>query len=199
MGRRADITKTLYSDEEERNQLVKSIRKMLKEKGIKNLNMGDAAKQMGISKATMYKRFTDRGTIVRTFVAQILGELQEFAAFLTDEETPYIDRYRNAASIFVNNLADLSPLLLADIKLYYPKIWVQFAEFRSQSLIVLHNYYLEGIARGVFKNINPTVLRLTDEAVFTLLAEPEIYTEHNLNPTEVFAEYFELRLRGIIA
>lgn len=197
MGRRS-LNKFRVSDPEKQSAWLDILTPHLRARGIRDLSADEMAALVGVSKATFYKYFSSRDEVVLQFVQRKLENLKTYVDILNDENSDYIERYRKSNIEFCQGLADVSAVFLADVKEMYPEIWSNIEHFRSFSEDVVHNFYKRAVRAGVFININPVILRITDHMAFERLSDPQFLKENNLELGEALAQYFEIRFNGIV-
>lgn len=197
MGRRS-INKFRVTDPEKQGAWLDILTPHLRQRGIRDLSADEMASLVGVSKATFYKYFRSRDEVVEQFVARKLENLKVFIDILNDENADYIQRYKRSNEEFCRGLTDVSAVFLADIKDMYPEIWSNIVQFRTFSEDVVHNFYKRAIRAGIFSNINPVILRVSDHLAFERLSDPGFLKENDLELADALAQYFEIRFNGIV-
>lgn len=197
MGRRS-LNKFRVSDPEKQSAWLDILTPHLRARGIRDLSADEMASLVGVSKATFYKYFSSRDEVVMQFVQRKLENLKTYVDILNDEDSDYIERYRKSNIEFCQGLADVSAVFLADVKEMYPEIWNNIEHFRGFSEDVVHDFYKRAVRAGVFTNINPVILRITDHLTFERLTDPQFLKENNLELGEALSQYFEIRFNGIV-
>jgi AcrR family transcriptional regulator len=153
---------------------------------------------LGKSKATVYYYFKSREEIIESIVDKKISELELFAIHLTDNSLNYKERYVKAVDYVSQVLAGISNLFLTDLHTHYPEIWNKINVFRDFAVSLLQNYYEDGISNGLFNDINPVILALSDKQFFDMLTQPDFLQKNNLSLKQAFDEYVKMRFYGII-
>jgi AcrR family transcriptional regulator len=198
MGRQS-LVKERIRDPKKRQAWAKALYPLLQEQGIRSVSMDEMAKALGKSKATVYKHFESHKEIVSIAILQKLDDLRHFETILEDAEKSYIDRYVLAVASISRHLGDVSNLFLADLKEIYPDLWHLINGFKEFALHVLKRFYTEGIAAGIFEDLDTDILVLSDELFFDALTNPEFLTKKGINLKDAFESYFKMRFYGILA
>jgi AcrR family transcriptional regulator len=198
MGRQS-LEKERIRDPKKRQAWAKALYPLLQEQGIRAISMDEMAKVLGKSKATVYKHFESHKEIVSIAILQKLDDLRHFETILVDAEKSYVDRYILAVASISRHLGDVSNLFLAELKEIYPDLWHLITGFKEFALHVLKRFYTEGIAAGVFENLDTDILVLSDELFFDALTNPEFLTKKGINLKDAFESYFKMRFYGILA
>lgn len=161
------------------------------------MSMDQVARQLNISKATLYKHFRSREEIIETALLVKLNDIGSFKDMLFDENEAYLDRYFNAIQLFFTEISGISTAFLLDLKNLYPEVWTRVEFFREYASNQLRIFYQQGIEQGYFNDIDPVILVINDKMFFDAISDPDFLTEHNLSLQKAFEDYFTLRTKGL--
>jgi len=132
-------------NEELKNILLK-VRELYMKYGIKSITMDDVARELGISKKTLYQFVTDKDDLVGKFIDNEIAVRQEEICkcfgigFNAIEELFEI-------SIFMNKLIrDQNPATEHDLKKYYPQHFQKTIKARREGI---YNYILLNLKKGI--------------------------------------------------
>jgi hypothetical protein len=165
--------------------------------GLKKLSMDEVAKQLKISKATLYKHFRSREEIIEMALLVKLNDIGSFKEMLFDENQPYIDRYFNSIHLFFAEISGISTEFLLDLKNLYPQIWKRVEFFREYAATLLKAFYSKGVEGNVFNDIDPAILVMNDKMFFDAISDPEFLINNGLSLQKAFRDYFTLRTQGL--
>lgn len=120
--------------------------------GIKAVNMDDIARQLGVSKKTLYRHFIDKRDLVARTVAfqmqaqeQMLVELDALAGNAIDVELALMDRMRGLIDA-------MHPSVLYDLEKFHSKVFQELMERRAASLLAFSERNLvRGQREGVYR------------------------------------------------
>lgn len=197
MGRQS-LEKRRIKDPVKRDKWVEQLLPYFIQNGIRATPIDEVVSILGKSKATVYKHFESHHEIVSLVIAKKLDEMKHFQPLLTDMEKSYQDRYVLTVAYVSKHLGDISNVFLSDLKEMYPDLWNLINSFKLMALNELRNFYLSGIEAGVFEDINPDLMVLSDELFFDALTNPEYLTSKGLNLQAAFESYFQMRFYGIL-
>jgi len=165
--------------------------------GIRHLSMDDVALHLGISKATLYTYFASREALLQAAVEVKLTQIGAFQRLLASADTPFVDRFYSALNYTVQELSSISTDFLADLQALYPQLWHQVIRFIDFAITALDHFYAQGVAEGVFKPYNTTILALTDRVILTSFSDPDLLRKYNLTYHEAVNEYFRIKFFGL--
>jgi AcrR family transcriptional regulator len=166
--------------------------------GLKKYNMDAISRELGLSKATLYHYFSSKDEMVSRILHDILLKLRDVEPILTNAKLDYIDRYYQTVHLISENISGISTVLLADLRDEYPALWKDVQNFIDYIAELLEDFYNKGKKAGVFKDINTSMLVLTDRLFFDAISNVEFLDQHNLSLREAFDEYFKLKSQGFL-
>lgn len=198
MGRKS-IDRYRYKDAEIKQKHTVRFMVYFQNNGIENFSMSKMAKDLGMSKTTIYNHFQSKEEIIEAAIMYKLNTIAEYQSVLENITLPYTERYRKAMLFFCVQIFDISNKLLSQIKNKHPKIWKKVLVFQKNVMIDLKSYYEIGIEIGVFKSdTNPLLLSLDDQKFFDLLSSQEILKENNIEVLEAFNHHYKVKFNGLV-
>ena len=167
--------------------------------GIKSVNMDDVAKNLRISKKTLYKYFSDKRDLVSKALHSHLDGLEAQMADLMQGEGNAIDLAMQEMENKHKMLSAINSTVLFDLKKYYPKVFEATHERRKNMIrrVVTHNV-MRSMDQGMYRD------DLNVEAVADLhiaLVEDMVRQAENGTLARPLAEHFKAlftyHIRGI--
>jgi AcrR family transcriptional regulator len=180
----------------EKGDILKGCRNLFGRWGVHSVTMADVARYLGISKKTLYKVYENKDAIVTDVVRKLVEENKaELNSRMACEQT-----LTNRLSVFnnfiVNRAVALRPVLLYDIRKYYPSAYHLVKQHRHEIVIYLKDLLVEGQRSGVIRsNIDPV---LSAEFRIDVLEWDIMEAERDTMPIEVKqSQFFDLMLNGL--
>lgn len=101
--------------------IINEVGKLFTRYGIKNLSMDDIARELGISKKTLYLYFSDKSDLVNKVVDQSLEETNcEMSKDPLKGKTA-IDMLLYVSSYLISRFSQVHPMLNFELRKYYPE------------------------------------------------------------------------------
>tara|TARA_R110000868_G_scaffold124959_6_gene330157 strand:+ start:5665 stop:6270 length:606 start_codon:yes stop_codon:yes gene_type:complete len=147
--------------------------------GSKRFTLDDLAREMGISKKTIYQHFINKEAIVCESLVLLLDKIKlEILQSVENEKSNPILGVISIYRIGLNYLKTFNPTFLFGLKKYYPKANEEFINFRKNEINELVRKLLEKAAKNghIRNNVN---LDLTSELYLNRL-EFILFTSNNL-------------------
>ena len=169
--------------------------------GVKSVSMDDLARELGISKKTLYQYFDTKETLLlRTLEFNQsceLGEIQKIKARVDNALQEVVE----IARMVVSQLQQMSPSLIFDLKKYHPEAWKILEEMQ---LTHVYSLIKENLERGIAQGLYRSDFDLEVMARFYLSSFHTLLDEKNFPPQEfsrgkVFQEFIRHYLRGIVS
>lgn len=185
--------------DESHQQFIQKISEIFNRFGIKSVTMDDLAKELGISKKTLYKHFRDKSDVVKKVVDfQIFQQKKEIEQLTEFENQNAIDQFFHISMVISRHLNTINPSTIYDLKKHYPGIWNYILEFKRKTVYEnIHANIKKGIMEGLFReDINLLVI----PGMFVNCLEWYTIGEHDLHKfsfEEIFSTHFDYHIRGI--
>lgn len=193
-----------------KQEILTTTRTLFMSYGIKSVTMDDIARELGISKKTLYQFFENKQELIeQTFQKQITNELALIEEVQQSAKDP-IDEILKIARYMIQVVRKISPTVMYDLEKYYRRTWLQVKQLHSRHI---YNYILDNINRGIElglyrEEINPEIIAriyiantsgqheypLTEINLEHLVREYTIYHIHGIATTkgiECLNDYLE--------
>jgi AcrR family transcriptional regulator len=165
-----------------------------------NITMESVAKDLGISKKTLYKHFKNKTELINEVVNRLLDTVAKgFQTAFQSHDDPFVAMCA-AFSMFANTYAPkLSKKLFEDIRKYEPKIWKNIDHFRMSKF---KKYFppviIEGIKnKDLRSDINPEIVLLMYTASIQGIINPEILSQSSFSTKEAAKQIITTLFYGI--
>lgn len=167
--------------------------------GIKGITMDDVAKELGISKKTLYQHVSDKEDLVGKFIDNEITLRQNQICNCFKEGFNAIDELFEI-SFFMNKLMrEQNPATEHDLKKYYPQQYEKILKVKREGMV---NYILLNLKKG--KNEGLYRNDMDDEIIAKLylsraesISASSLYTVEELTSVKIFIELLSHHIRGI--
>jgi AcrR family transcriptional regulator len=179
--------------------ILLKVRELYMMYGIKSITMDDVARELGISKKTLYQFVTDKEDLVGKFIDNEIAIRQEeickcFGIGLNAIEELF------EISMFMNKMMrNQNPATEHDLKKYYPDLHQKIVKTRREGvfnyiMINLKNGKKEGLYRDDLKNEIIAKLYLSRSESIHI---NDLFTIDEFTSHELFIELIKYHVRGI--
>lgn len=162
--------------------------------------MDDIAKELGISKRTIYQHYTDKEAILKMVIEEELGSQQCEMEELGVTTANPIDQMIQATDQMRTAMAQMNPALLYDLKKYYPDSWGLFQSYKYEFIMKgIRDNLMNGIAAGFYRpDLNVDVLSRLRIEEFEIAFDPNIFPPDKFHMMDVQMQFVHHFLRGIM-
>jgi AcrR family transcriptional regulator len=185
--------------EEKKMEIIKSALEVYMKFGIKSVTMDEMARQLGVSKKTLYLHVKDKNELVEQCLlldhdCAIEGMDDIFARNLNAiEELLEVGRY------MVRTLGAIHPSIFFDLGKYHPSALktTQKHKYDAMRQRIVDNLN-KGMAEGVYRdNLTPDIMSRLHMGTIDMIMSGEAVPASEFRVDEVYSEFFRYHIRGI--
>lgn len=169
--------------------------------GIRSITMDDVARELGISKKTLYKYVSNKADLVDRCVKFTFDEINEAIEAVRGFSENAIDDLFAIDSTLSDAMKAQHPAIEFQLKKYYPQTWKWLAD-RQSKLINEHTRQnlKRGIEEGLYrKDINVEYISYLYYAQFLAMHDSEVVPESICRDPKFMREHFIYHLRGVVS
>lgn len=181
------------------DQIIEKARELFLKYGLRSITMDDLAREMAISKKTLYASFNNKQEIINIITLNLIGEHKQNCEKIEKDA----DNAIQEVLIYITNLKSIfqqfNQKIIYEMKKYYPESWEIFKKYKDEFLSEsIMNNLNRGINEGLYrKNINKEInVKLRIEQM-QIISNPLLFSSPNFSRKEVFKELFLQILYGI--
>jgi len=181
------------------NKLFENIRDLFVKYGIKSLTMDDIARQLGISKKTLYISFANKRDLVKKVMEYQISTVQCEVENECIEGENAIDELMGIGRKVNEGLSDAHPSIMFDIQKYYPQAWRVLMNHKEEFVFnkMLTNLK-RGMSEGLYRdNLNPEVITKAFMVMTEAMMSNQLAIPGKFNFQELHLELMRYHIRGI--
>jgi len=184
---------------EELKNIMSKVRDLYKNYGIKSITMDDVARELGMSKKTLYQYVNDKEDLVDKFVESEISTRQEEICKCFKTGYNAIEELFEI-SVFMNRMMrERNPATEYDLKKYYPAQYQKIVKARREGT---YSYLMLNLRKGKKEGLYRADM---DEEVIAKLYLSrsenvhfgEIFTVSEFTSSQLFIELLKYHIRGI--
>jgi AcrR family transcriptional regulator len=184
---------------DELKNILQKVREMYMKYGIKSITMDDVARELSISKKTLYQYVTDKDDLVGKFIDnEILTRQAEICKCFGIGYNAIEELFE--ISIFMNKMMkDQNPATEYDLKKYYPLHYQKTVKARREGI---YEYILLNLKKGIREGLYREEMNTETIAKLYLLRVEdshinELFTKEEFASLRLFVEILTYHVRGI--
>lgn len=181
-------------------RILKETGAMFFRHGIRTITMDDIAAKLGISKKTIYRYYSDKGELVKSFTDAELKMQENDMEEIQNRSKDAIDEMLNLMTHLENFFNRVNPAVFYDLQKYHPQSWNLFKSFKERCVI---GYVEDNLKRGIQQELYrkdlkiKIIARLRIEEV-EMGFHPEVFPPDIFRITDVQLALIDHFVHGIV-
>lgn len=145
--------------------------------GIRSVTMNDIAKELGMSKKTLYQNFADKEEIVCLCTQNQINQDVLVHTSACDNSENAVDELVQMMKYHTEMMKNYHPSLLFDMQKYYPKAWELFMNYKDVFCVECIVKNVErGIKEGFFyDDLDPLIIAKLRMEQVQMVFNPQIF------------------------
>lgn len=167
--------------------------------GVRTVTMEDIARQIGVSKKTIYQEFEDKRELVMAVFSQILELDRKKLSHILETEDGVIEHLVHTSRMMRERLSSINPIVIMEVQKYFPEAWRMFENFKETVIMQdLVSVLERGKSLGYFRpEIDSQILAKVRIKQITEAFDPTNFTQLDLNFVEEQVVLMDHFLHGI--
>lgn len=181
-------------------RILNKAEEMFEKYGYSKVTMAEIAGDLGISKKTLYKHFSNKEHILKELINSIKCEVADYIeTLLADKSINFIDKLKRFMNFIAKQGSKMESPLIHDLMKNHPGCFHDIEEFRHKKAHLNLSILIEqGIKSGIFrKDINTEVVVLGYVGAIHSLINPEVLAQLPISADQVFKEIVKILFEGI--
>lgn len=191
----------MYNDNEVRDRILLKSEEMFNTFGYSRITMDEIARELAISKKTLYKHFSNKEHILKTIVENRKCEIHAFMEkMLSDKNLEFLEKLKGIMNFFTERVRHLNGLLMQDLIRNHPEIWRSIKEStQAKAYKNFGNFIEQGVKSGVFRNdVDPAVVVVIFFAAINSLMNPEVLASLPVAAENIRLCVYKIVFEGIL-
>jgi TetR/AcrR family transcriptional regulator, cholesterol catabolism regulator len=182
-----------------KERILKTAASLFLRLGVKSITMDDIAKELGISKKTIYIHFTDKDNIVFEVLSFTLAreraEAERIAGIYENPIEEIFQSMKEMNEMFEN----INPILFYDLRKYHPKAWELYVNFKNDFLYIVKRNLERGVLNGLYrKEIDIDLMARFRVETVDLAFDISNFNIKQSNVLKVQTHFIDHFIRGIL-
>ena len=180
-------------------KIIEGCDKLFRKFGIKSLSMDDIARELGISKKTLYIYFTDKNDLVYKTFTKLLTNKELQCKCIKEETLNAIEEILMISRNISQEMKGINPAVFYDLRKYHPESW-QLFEKHSQTFVFtqIKDNLEKGQAEGFYRvDLNSGIIAQLYISLIHTITNPELFSNLDYDFSAVYQQLIKYHLHGI--
>src|SRR3972149_2472914 len=185
--------------ENELLEILKKVKALYIKYGIKSITMDDVARELGISKKTLYQYVQNKDELVEKVVDLHQAEQDVFFEKIKSKKLNAIQSLLWVNKLISKMMEDYNPSVEFDLKKYHSSVFRKIKERGQKKMFdsVLDNI-IQGKKEGLYRsNINETLIAKMYVLRVEMMMESDVISRDEMRDPENISQILEYHIRGI--
>lgn len=186
--------------EEKNNAFLKTVLGLYSKYGIKSVTMDDVARELGISKKTLYTLVSDKSELVEMVIDFQCKERIKWMMSLNLDQYPALEEVVVVGKMINTMVGEFNPSFQYDLSKYYGHIYKKMMKINRDAMAksMRHNIR-KGKAEGYYRpEINEEIIVQMHIANVENLKEIGFYNSSEWTPEEIQKELFSYHMHAML-
>jgi TetR/AcrR family transcriptional regulator, cholesterol catabolism regulator len=169
--------------------------------GFRSVTMDDIARELGMSKKTLYQHFENKTEIIEQMSALHFLEEKAAIARIHTEATDAIDEMLQIARHVIYEVSKMSATAIFDMQKYYRHIWESWDVFKQDFVLKQIKSNIErGITEGIYRSdVSPDIIARLYISKSDCVVDEQNFPHEQFPKSHLFRTYIIYHLRGIVS
>lgn len=168
--------------------------------GVRSVSMDDIARELSISKKTIYQSYKDKDDLVYTFALAHINKNRSEVTAARDETSNAIEELVSLSACIREHVKTVNPSMIFDLQKYHPKAWALWMDYKVKDI---KGTILDTIARGqkegfFRKELNTEILATFRVESIEMTFDGKVFPRDQFDFTEVQMTLFDHFARGMM-
>lgn len=184
---------------DEKNKILDESTRIFLQEGFYKTPMDEIAREMKISKKTIYKYFDSKSILVKEVVLNFLEVNKNNIIAIINENNNSVTKLFNLFQYLGRLLVTINNKWIFDIQQHYRYLWKKIDKFRTQMMIANISGLIEqGKNEGFIVDFPTEIIVMFFISSIRGIINPDFIVEHKLNPESVFVPTIKLLMNAIL-
>ncbi len=182
-----------------RQNLVNNSSEIFMKYGFFKTTMDDLARELKISKKTIYKYFSSKEDLINAIIQNLMNLVQTNINRIVSGKENSVLKLLNLSNFFLDLSFRIDNRWISDLKIHNPKAWERIEHFRKETIIFAFNNIID---QGKKENLivdkpNIIIVTIILSSVQGII-NPEFLANNNFSMKEAFIQTFDILISGIL-
>lgn len=181
--------------------IIDEARMLLLRYGIKSMTMDDVAKELRVSKKTLYRFVRNKEDLVKQVMELECTRHREKVESVRNACYDAIRESFEFGTFIIDILREIDPSIHYDLEKYYPDAWEAFLEFKNGDIVGYVRDNLErGIEEGLYRDdFDPEVIARVYTYRIDAIFNGELFPPERFSFPQVYKEMFFYHMLGVVS
>ena len=188
-------------DNKQYQALLMKSRELFMKHGVKSLTMDDIAREMGMSKKTIYQFVDNKGELILLTMQDFLAEERALMDTILKNSSNSVDEMIRMIDYWLQVVREFNATTLNEVQRYYPETWKMYNDYRFNFLLGLIKANLQnGVKEGFYRgDMDTDIISKIYVLATEILLNQQLFPTKQYTYLNIYREFLGYHLRGIVS
>ncbi|NJC25727.1 TetR/AcrR family transcriptional regulator [Neolewinella antarctica] len=183
-----------------KEKLIETADQLYMRLGIKSVSMDDIAREMGVSKKTIYQVVGNKEQLVQLVMECDTAEDMETLKRNQLQSKDAIDEFLKNSRYFIRNMREISPATMHDLQKYYPSIWhVNMRQHQQYFRQQIEDNIERGMEEGLYRpDLVPDIIATLYVSTVSTVVDTSIFPANERSISDIIFHHSQYHLNGVV-
>ncbi|MEO1517328.1 MAG: TetR/AcrR family transcriptional regulator [Bacteroidota bacterium] len=184
---------------EARQKVLTQAETMFMRYGIKSVTMDDIARDLGMSKKTLYQFVNNKADLIQQIFKQHIQEEKSAMSSIVSNAENAIEEIIGIAKYILQLLRTMSPRTIYELRKYYRDIWELIEGMHQEHIYkVIKGNLDRGIGEGLYReDLNADIVSKLYVGKSSLVVDEDLFPLEDYTKEALFIEFIRYHIHGV--
>ncbi len=183
-----------------KDKILEGAEKLFFQYGVRSVSMDDVARELSVSKKTLYQYFTNKDELVSEVADMSIAKEMDHFKGISDKAENAINELFLLTACIRHTVNQLNPALIYDLKKYHPLAWEKFQDYKHSFIRgTITDNIRRGKTEGFYRTeINEEVLSVLRVESIQLVFDGSFSKITNISFADIQMQLFDHFVHGLL-
>ncbi|WMX15351.1 MULTISPECIES: TetR/AcrR family transcriptional regulator [unclassified Aureispira] len=186
---------------DELTKILDASESLFKKYGIRSVTMMDIAKELGMSKKTLYVHIENKHDLVAKVMKRHIVKDKEACFSIENKAGNALDELLMFILYMQQQIDGMNPSIIYDLQKYHRPVWEMLDDFnRKYMLEIVVNNLKRGVEEGLYReNLNVSLISRLHISLMPILANDKLFPAKVFPTDQLHREFMRYHIHGIVS
>lgn len=183
----------------ELQNILEKVGELYNKYGIKSVTMDDVARELGISKKTLYQHVENKNELVEKVLFHIINQNNCSFEKLAEKDLNAVEELLEVSIFIIKTIQKYNPSTEYDLKKYYPELFKKLNEIKKEKMYdsIIKNI-IKGKNEGLYRNdLDEEIITKIQTSRFLNISTDQVINHEEILKPRFIYEMYIYHIRGM--
>lgn len=188
-------------ESEELKKILDTAETLFRKYGIRSVTMADIARELGMSKKTLYIHVENKNDLIDKTLQRHILEEKDQCLYILENAKDALEEMLKMSLYVQHMIQDMNPALIFDLRKYHRPIWEKLERYEKEFVFSSVKSNLDrGIKEGLYRaNLNADIVARIYIASLPMFSDDELFPFKLFLRSELHKEFVRYHINGIVS